>query len=95
MGKELASALGLGVGDSSDLLTFEGEDTPRTVVNVLIGEIFETGLYEYDSTWIYVAEEDYLKLKNTERFSPAVYSVFVDDIYDTEKISGEIKKCVG
>jgi len=94
VGKELASGLELSVGDNSDLLTFEGEETPRRV-NVSIGEIFETGLYEYDSAWIYVAQEDYLKLKNIERFSPTVYSVFVKDIYATEKISGEIESALG
>lgn len=94
VGKELASVLGIKVGDKFDLVTFEKEETPRKT-EVSAGEIFETGLFEFDSAWIYVAEEDYRGLRDIEVFSPSVYSVFVQDIYDTDRITGELQKVLG
>ncbi|NNF00743.1 MAG: ABC transporter permease [Pyrinomonadaceae bacterium] len=94
IGRELAGELGLSIGDESAILTFGGDDAPRNS-KVVVGEVFETGLFEYDSSWIYVSKDDYLRLTNISSFSPSVYSVSVEDIYKTEKISGELRSVLG
>ena len=94
LGKELAATLDLKVGDKFDLLIFDEKETPESK-EVLLGRIFETGLYEYDSTWLYVTAEDYEKLRSESGFRPSVYSVSVKDIYLTEEISLELRQILG
>ena len=62
LGKELAKKLKLKVDDEAKLITLENEGTPNTST-VYIKDIIETGLFEYDSTWIFVDEANYLKVK--------------------------------
>lgn len=93
IGKELAENLKLKVGDETNIITFEDEDTPKTS-HVYLKDIFETGLYEYDSTWILLDEANYLKLKESDKFIPTVFTVSVNDIYKSnetaERIRGEL-----
>ena len=94
IGKELALKHSLVAGDKSEIVTFENDEAPQTS-NILISEVFETGLYEYDSTWIYIAEDDYRKLKDIKVFSPSVYSISVKDIYKTDRVSGKLRDVLG
>ncbi|MGI8544668.1 MAG: ABC transporter permease [Aridibacter sp.] len=94
IGKELAEKLKLKIGDEAEIITLENEDTPKNS-KVLIGDIFETGLYEYDSTWIFVDEKNYLKIKNLQKFSPQIFSVSVKDIYKANDTAKEIRNILG
>ena len=93
VGKELANSLGLKIDAKLALVTFEGETPQKT--SVIIGKTFETGLYEYDSSWIYLDEPDYLKLKGMKTFSPKAFSVSVKNIYQTDRISEKIQNGLG
>src|SRR5688572_2400505 len=94
IGAELAKKSGLDQGDEAELITFESETAPKNT-RVFIREIFQTGLFEYDSTWIYVSPENFARLTNQPKFIPSILSVIVDDIYKTDKIAGEIRQSLG
>lgn len=94
VGRELAEKLELKIGDNAEIITFENEKNPKNST-VLVTDIFETGLYEYDSIWIFVDEKNYLRLKESDKFSPEVFSILVRDIYQTDKTAEQIRRQLG
>ncbi len=94
IGRELAEKSGLKQGDEAEIITFENENAPNKT-RVLIKEIFQTGLFEYDSTWIYISPENFAFLTNQTKFTPAILSVSVEDIYQTDKTADEIRQNLG
>jgi len=94
LGKELAEKTNLKIGDEAGIITLENEFAPVTS-KVFIREIFQTGLYEYDSTWIYISPEDFTRLKAQKNFTPTILSVSVKDIYTANKSAGEIRANLG
>lgn len=94
LGKELAEKLKLKVGDEAEIITLENEETPNNS-KAIVGEVFETGLYEYDSTWIFVDEQNYLKIKNLQKYSPKIFSISVKDIYRANETAEKIRTTLG
>ncbi len=93
VGKELAEKTALKIGDAVELITLETEDAPQTQ-EVFIKELFQTGLYEYDATWIYISPENYARLKG-KSFSPTVLGVAVKDIYKANETAILIRRRLG
>ncbi len=94
IGKELAKKLKVKENSQIDIVTLENEKMPKTT-SVRIENVFETGLFEYDSTWIFVSESNYIQLKELDKFSPKVFSVSVNDIYKADQTAVEIRKRLG
>lgn len=94
VGKELAEKANLKTGDAAEIITIENEIAPHTR-KVFVAEIFQTGLYEYDSTWIRIAPEDYARLKNRAAFAPTILSVAVADIYRADETANQIRGALG
>jgi len=94
LGKELAEKTNLKIGDEAGIIMLENEFAPVTS-KVFIREIFQTGLYEYDSTWIYISPEDFAHLKAQKNFTPTILSVSVKDIYAADETAGEIRLNLG
>ncbi len=94
LGKELAEKTNLKIGDEAGIITLENEFAPVTS-KVFIREIFQTGLYEYDSTWIYISPEDFARLKAQKIFTPTILSVSVKNIYAADETAGEIRSNLG
>ena len=94
LGKELAEKTNLMVGDEAEIVSIENEAAPVTR-KVYIKEIFRTGLYEYDATWIYISPEDYANLKNQKNFTPTNLNVAVKDIYAANETADEIRRNLG
>jgi lipoprotein-releasing system permease protein len=94
MGRDLAEKLKLKIGDEAEIITLENEKTAKNSM-VQITDIFETGLYEYDSTWVFADEKNYLKLKQLDKFSPKVFSVGVRDIYNVRETTDQIRQRLG
>ncbi len=94
LGHELAKKLKLKIGDEADIITLGQNEKPGSST-VTIGEIFETGLFEYDSTWIYISGSNYLNLKAQKEFSPTVFNVFVKDIFGADKTANQIRSSLG
>jgi lipoprotein-releasing system permease protein len=94
IGKELLEKLKLKVGDKADLLILGKKETPKSS-EVYVGNVLETGLYEYDSTWIHISQQHYLKLKDLNVFSPTAFSVSLKDIFQSGKTVERIEKALG
>ncbi len=87
IGAELADKMHLKIGDEADILL-----TSRKASRVKITDIFRTGLYEYDSTWIYISFENSAKLKEREIVLPTMLNVTVADIYDVKRTAEKLRK---
>ncbi len=91
VGARLAEKLNLKIGDSADIVTLEMNTPSR----VRIAATFETGLYDYDSTWIYVSPEKFAQLHGQPQFTPTILSVSVKDIYASNETAQEIRNELG
>ena len=59
LGSELAARTGLEVGDAAEIITASAgvSSSDRSRRRVRVAAIFRSGLFEYDSTWIYLPLE--------------------------------------
>lgn len=89
LGAELAEKSGLIIGDEAEILVSDNNSAKNKTVR--ISEIFRTGLYDYDSSWIYLSSEDFAKIFNRQSFSPTVLSVSVSDIYKVNSTSDLVR----
>jgi len=94
LGKELAEKMNLKIGDWAEIITLENESAPTTR-KVLVKEIFQTGLYEYDATWIRISTENFARLKTENNFTPTVLIVSLKDIYRANETADEIRQILG
>ena len=94
VGTELAEKSNLRIGDEVDLITFEDETTPK-ISRVLIEDIFKTGLYEYDSIWINISPENFVKISGAGVYTPKNLSVSVKDIYKANETAAKIRAELG
>ncbi|MCB1023807.1 MAG: ABC transporter permease [Acidobacteria bacterium] len=94
LGVQLAKKLKLNPGDEVQLLTIGQDEKPESST-ARVEALFETGLYEYDSTWVTIAEPEYLRMTGSDIFSPTVFNVFVADPFAVEKTTNEIAKALG
>ncbi len=96
IGAELAEKVGLKIGDEADVLTVS--DNSRSLpkqARVRVHDVFKTGLYDYDSTWIYLSLEDAAKIKHTAKVTATALSVFANDIYTADKIAEKLRGNLG
>lgn len=96
LGAELAARTGLKVGDAAEIIAAHpGASYPNgSKRHVRVAAIFRSGLFEYDSTWIY------LPLDTAAAFSgdaPAasVISVQVENIYDVKHTAAAVREVLG
>ena len=96
LGAELATRLGLDVGDTADIIstqsTFSSSNSNRRRVRV--AGISRSGLFEYDSTWIYVSL-DTIAAFTGDANAASVVSVQVADIYNVKQTAGQIRQKLG
>lgn len=98
IGYELSKQLRVSVNDRVRLILPSGPLTPIGVIPKMksckIVGIFETGMYEYDSSLAYVSLETAQEFLDT---TDAVHGLElkVDDIYKANTIAGEIEKELG
>jgi lipoprotein-releasing system permease protein len=94
LGSELAARTGLEVGDSAEIITASGvSSSDRSRRRVRVAAVFRSGLFEYDSTWVY------LPLKTAAAFShshaASVISVQVANIYEVKSTAAKVKQLLG
>ncbi len=94
IGARLAEKLDLKIGDRAEIVTIENQDQARRTA-FRVGEIFQTGLYEYDSTWICISPETFAYLSDKKEFAPQILSVSVKDIYRARETAEEIGARLG
>ncbi len=94
LGAELAEKIGLKAGDEAEIITFVDQFEPKRV-RVVVTQIFRTGLFEYDSTWINVLPEDFAALHGEPSFSPTILSISVENIFEADQIADQIRAKLG
>jgi lipoprotein-releasing system permease protein len=96
LGAELATRLGVDVGDTADVISaqasFSSANSNRRRVRV--AGISRSGLFEYDSTWIYVSLETITAFTG-DVHAASVVSVQVADIYNVKQTAAQIRQQLG
>jgi lipoprotein-releasing system permease protein len=98
IGKELANTLGTFKGDRVRILSAETQLTPlggvpRVRTFEVVG-LFSSGLYDYDTSWVYVPIAGAQRLFGLADVAQAI-EVKVDDIYQAKAIGQRILERVG
>lgn len=98
LGKTLAEKTGLKPGDRAEIVSGSGqidESFAPISTGVQIGAVFETGLYEYDSTWIRLRLEDAAKLTGRNLTTVSTIAVETADIYQSNETARKISEQLG
>ena len=93
VGAELATKIGVVVGDAFEVLPFDGlsNKTPR---RLRVAGIFRAGLFEYDSAWIYVTLEAAASFAGNDH-ATSVMSVQVRDPDNVKQVSARVLSALG
>jgi lipoprotein-releasing system permease protein len=96
VGSELATRTGLKVGDAAEIITAHAGVSPAngSKRRARIVGIFRSGLFEYDSTWIYLSL-DTAAVFAGESHAASVISVQVANIYDVKSTATNVRQLVG
>ncbi len=98
LGKDLAQTLGANVGSVVLVTSPQGELTPFGMVprymRFKVAGIFQSGFYDYDSTWALCSLGDAQRLFSLGNIA-SVLEFKVDDIYNAPSIGREIEAAAG
>lgn len=99
IGKELSRQLQVTMGEKLRLLSAAGPLTPmgiipQTTTCVVVG-VFDTGMYEYDSSLAYVSMDTARRFLDLKDGSVHGLELKVDDIYQANAIAGKIEEKLG
>jgi lipoprotein-releasing system permease protein len=97
LGKDLASKLGVAIGDSVTVMTLHGTLSPMGFLPVprtlRLAGIFSLGLYEFDSTTGFVSLETAKRMFGKDQVD--LIQLRVDDVYAAPKIARAISEELG
>lgn len=95
IGKELANILDVNVGDKLTIVTPDGQVTPAGLIPRIkqfkISAIFDSGMYEYDSSLVFINLEDAKALFKTLNNVSGV-RLKVNDVMQTEEIKEQLER---
>jgi lipoprotein-releasing system permease protein len=95
LGSELATRTGLNPGDIAEVISAHaGSPINGNKRRVRVAGIFRSGLFEYDSTWIYLPLEAASAI-SSEAHTAAVIGVQVGNIYDVKTTAAQVKQLLG
>jgi len=96
LGAELATRTGLQVGDVADIISANSGFASISPVKRLgrVTGIFRSGLFEYDSTWIYLSLDVAGEFTGSKH-AASVISVQVRDIYSVKQSAAEVRATLG
>lgn len=90
-GVRIAEKFGLHEGDTAEIVTLE----KREPVRVRVAGFVETGIYEFDSTWIEVSPATYALVHGRDEFLPMSLSIEIDDIYSVDTVASSVSAILG
>lgn len=93
MGAELATRMGISVGDVFQIIP-ANESAGGATRRLRVAGIFRSGLFEYDSTWIYVAFETAVALTGGDH-AASVMSVQVRDTEAVKQVAANVRRALG
>lgn len=98
IGEELAHRLGVFVGDTLNLVSPLGPDGPMGVLprfkRFAVVGIFDSGMYEYDSSLAYIPLLEAQKFFDSEQRVSAI-QIRVDNIFKTREIAPALERAAG
>jgi lipoprotein-releasing system permease protein len=96
LGSELAKRLGVDVGDTADVISTQSAYSSPNANRrrVRVAGVSRSGLFEYDSTWIYVSLET-IAAFTANAHGASMVAVQVQNIYDVKQISALIGQKLG
>ncbi len=99
VGRELADRLGLGLGDTLNLMSPAGKESaagfsPKVKTFSIVG-LFKTGMYEYDSTLAYVSIPAAQELLGFKRDIVTGLEIKVADVDAVDRLSGRVRDAMG
>jgi lipoprotein-releasing system permease protein len=96
IGSELATRTGLRVGDIAEIISASKGSQPVSAIkrNVRLAGIVRSGLFEYDSTWIYLPLEIASEFTGAPQ-SASVISLQLENIYDARRVAADIRTNLG
>ena len=92
VGADLAARIGLSVGEVFHVIP--AQSTSNVTRRLRVAGIFRSGLFEYDSTWIYVPLETAGAFAGNNH-TASVLSVQVNDADNVRHISADVSKALG
>ena len=90
VGADLATRIGVTAGDFFQVLPANESTTRR----LRVAGIFRSGLFEYDSTWIYVGMETASAFAGNNH-AASVMSVQVHDVDSVKQVSADVSQALG
>ena len=93
VGAELAARLGLSVGQWFDVLPANSPNT-NAARRLRVAGIFRSGLFEYDSTWIYIGFENAAEFSSGDH-AASVMSVQVRDPDQVKQVAAHVLSSLG
>lgn len=98
LGKDVATNLGATVGSIVMVTSPQGELTPFGIVpkyvRVKVAGIFDSGFYDYDSTWAFLRLSDAQQLFGLGDVI-SVIGFKIDDIYKAPQVGAELEQAAG
>jgi lipoprotein-releasing system permease protein len=100
IGAELATRTGLTKGDDAEVIpanltvTSARANTASVRRLVHVAGVFRSGLFEYDSTWIYLSLDTASEFAGADH-AATVVSVQLNDIYEAQRKAAEIRNVLG
>ena len=99
LGRDLASSLGVSVGDFVRAYVLRGELSPIGRMprsrNFRVKAIFDSGLWEYDANWALIpltASQEFLSLNASEA---SALELRIQDIYEAPDVAQKLKSLMG
>jgi len=96
IGSELATRTGVRVGKIAEIISANTNSGPVNPVkrNVHVAGILRSGLFEYDSTWIYLPLDVASEFSGVPQ-SASVISLQLEDIYAARRVAANIRASLG
>jgi len=96
IGSELATRTGVRVGKIAEIISTTTNSGPVNPVkrNVRVAGILRSGLFEYDSTWIYLPLDVASEFSGAPQ-SASVISLQLEDIYAARRVAANIRASLG
>ena len=99
VGAELAARTNLHVGDTATVISGEATLTPLGLApryrRVRVAGIFQSGLYEYDSSWVYLSLDTAASFAGASEPSASIISIEVKDIYSVASVAARLRERLG
>jgi lipoprotein-releasing system permease protein len=98
IGKELASSLGVFVGDTVLVTSPQGYMTPLEIVpkfrHFRVVAIFDSGFFDFDATWAFISLSAAQRLFDLADVA-SVIEFKIDDIYKAQEVAEQIRRAAG